>query len=61
MMVEPNKLELIASTIQQQAALLRRAGRLSQAIGMERRAGELRALSMAGNANQPIGIERHAA
>jgi propanediol dehydratase small subunit len=61
MMVEPKKLENIAATIQQQAALLRRAGRTSQAKGMERRAHELRALSMAGNSNTPGTICLHAA
>ena len=45
MMVETTKLELIATAIQQQAALLRQSGRAAQANGMERRANELRALS----------------
>lgn len=44
MMVEHTKLERIALTILQQANLLRRAGRIVEATGMERRAAELRAL-----------------
>ena len=44
MMVESNKLESIALAISQQASLLRKAGRVSQADGMEKRASELRTL-----------------
>lgn len=44
MTVEMNKLELIASAIRDQARLLRKAGKVAQATGMEQRADELRAL-----------------
>lgn len=47
MMVEPKKLQRIALVIQQQASLLRRAGSLSQAAAMERRASELHDLCAA--------------
>lgn len=43
MMVEQKKLERIVHTIQQQARLLRNAGKILEAAGMERRAAELRA------------------
>lgn len=52
MMVEHTKLERIALTILQQANLLRRAGRIVEATGMERRAAELRALCAAPDMSQ---------
>ena len=47
MMVEQQKLESIASAIQQQAGLLRKAGKILEASGMERRAAELRSICAA--------------
>ena len=43
-MVEQQKLERIVHVIQQQARLLRGAGKILEATGMERRAAELRSL-----------------
>ena len=61
MMVEPQKLENIAFAIHQQAGLLRRAGRISEANGMERRAAELRTLIAARQSGNMIEYQRQAA
>lgn len=61
MMVETNKLENIALAISQQASLLRKAGRVSQADGMERRASELRTLLAARQANGHPALSLRAA
>lgn len=61
MMVEPQKLENIAFAIHQQAGLLRRAGRISEANGMERRAAELRTLIAAPQSKNLIEFQRQAA
>ena len=61
MMVEQQKLERIAYTIQQQAFLLRRAGKISQASGMENRAAELRILSRARPSGEVVSFDRQAA
>ncbi len=61
MMVEPQKLENIAFAIHQQAGLLRRAGRISEANGMERRATELRTLIAARQPGNLMEFHREAA
>lgn len=61
MMVESNKLENIALAISQQASLLRKAGRVSQADGMEKRAGELRTLLAAQQATRLPALALRAA
>jgi len=61
MMVELNKLESIASAISQQASLLRKAGRTSQADGMEKRASELRTLLAAQQASRLPALDLCAA
>lgn len=60
MMVEQNKLESIASAISQQAGLLRRAGRISQADGMEQRASELRAMLASRQMDSIVAFDRAA-
>lgn len=61
MMVEQQKLERIAFTIQQQASLLRNAGKIIEATGMERRAAELRSLCAARPASGFMDFGRQAA
>jgi hypothetical protein len=61
MMVESNKLESIALAISQQASLLRKAGRTTQADGMERRASELRTFIAAQKARSFPLLALHAA
>jgi hypothetical protein len=61
MTVEPQKIELIASAIVQQASILRREGAISRASGMERRAAELRALCAVAQANMPPEFQLQAA
>ncbi|MFZ2102978.1 MAG: hypothetical protein WAU86_20680 [Oricola sp.] len=60
-MVDTHKLESIAFAISQQAGLLRSAGRISEANGMDRRADELRALAANRSHNEPIPFHRQAA
>jgi len=60
-MVESNKLENIALAISQQAILLRKAGRIAQADGMEQRASELRTLVAARQLHRlPVPVLRAA-
>ena len=62
MMVEQHqKLERIAFAIQQQAFLLRRAGKIAQACGMEDRAAELRTLSRTRPSGEAASLDLRAA
>ncbi|GAB4348729.1 MAG: hypothetical protein Kow0026_03470 [Oricola sp.] len=61
MMVDSSKLETIARAISEQAGLLRKAGRIAQADGMEKRARELRMLVAAWRASRLPAPALHAA